>query len=103
MKKLLPVAFAVSLAATSLAALAQAQPQDPANPMRAGESPRCDAMTGEERTQCLKDEAAKTENKQDDSSSAGASSGSSSASPADASKPETPSATDTPPSTDTAK
>ena len=105
MKKVIPAAVALAFTALSSVALAQAQPQDPSNPMREGQSPRCDALSGDAREQCMKDEGAKTEDKKDEaSSSAGSSSAPAvSSSPTDASKPETPSATETPPTTDTAK
>ena len=117
MKKALPFALAVAFAALSSGALAQAQPQDPSNPLREGQSPRCDALSGDARDQCLKDEGAKTDiSKQDATSSetsgssaapasseSSSSSSGASSSPTDASKPETPSATETPPATNTAK
>jgi hyperosmotically inducible protein len=70
MKKL-QIAIATAFIATSGASFAQSQ--STSDPMRAGESPRCDAMTGEARTQCLQDENAKTQSAPAESSSSGAS------------------------------
>ncbi len=61
MNKAIPAAVASAFLAFSAAAFAQATTQDPANPTRYGESPRCDAMSGEAREQCLRDENTKTE------------------------------------------
>src|SRR5256885_15260400 len=77
MKSALSVALAIAFAAASAASLAQTSKQDPSDPLRAGQSPRCDSMTGDAREQCLRDENTKTENKPAESDSA--SSGSSSA------------------------
>jgi len=71
MKKL-QIAIAAAFIATSGASFAQSQ--NTSDPTRPGESPRCDAMSGEARAQCLKDENTQTESAPAESSSAGASS-----------------------------
>lgn len=69
------VAFAL-LAATSAQAQSNSSTTDPNGP---GQSARCDALTGAERDQCLRDENAKTQSAPEDSSKASAGSESSAA------------------------
>jgi hypothetical protein len=76
MKTGFSAAVAFAFLVSSPGVFAQSADKQAADPSTygSGESARCNQMSGEAKTQCLKDEGAKTENKSDDSASSGSSS-----------------------------
>jgi hypothetical protein len=98
----LPIAsFAQSSAPEKGSSSAAPDPTAPTGSMenRYGQSPRCEAMSGSEKEQCLRDEAQKTEGSKPDDKAAQGAAGSGTTSPG---KPQSSTDTPTSPSTETA-
>jgi hypothetical protein len=95
-RNFLSIVVTSALAALPIASFAQTSekgsqsaapnPSAPAGSMenRYGSSPRCEAMTGADKEQCLRDEAEKTQNSQPDDKASQGNAGSGSTSPSTA-------------------